>query len=47
MTTHDNSDADEQHTTDDPDTTEASPAIRDGPLVPMQPRHGPRPGHLT
>ena len=47
MTMHDNSDSDEQHTTDEPDSTGTTPATRDGPSVPMQPRHGPRPGHLT
>jgi hypothetical protein len=40
---HDNADQDEQHTTDDPD----APATGGKITVPMQPRYGPRPGHLT
>jgi hypothetical protein len=44
---HDNTDTDEQYTTDESDTTGDAPPIRDGLSVPMQPRHGPRPGHLT
>lgn len=47
MTIHNDADADEQHTTDEPDQTETTPSTRDDPSVPMQPRHGPRPGHLT
>jgi hypothetical protein len=47
MTTHDNTNTDEQYTTDDTDSTEAGSSTRGGLSVPMLPRHGPRPAHLT
>ena len=47
MTTHDNTNTDEQYTTDETDSTGAGSPARGGLSVPMLPRHGPRPGHLT